>query len=94
MTGQDVTECTGGAQKISENDLANRYRRGAIKYLRYYRIYQRRCNKSKRRPTKRKTKRRTTYNSPEFFKASTPKIYGLLGHSDYDAGFVKSKYNG
>ena len=26
MTGQDVTECTGGAQKISENDLANRYR--------------------------------------------------------------------
>ena len=26
MTGQDVTECTGGAQKISENDLSNRYR--------------------------------------------------------------------
>ena len=25
MTGQDVTECTGGAQKISENDLSNRY---------------------------------------------------------------------
>ena len=24
MTGQDVTECTGGAQKISENDLSNR----------------------------------------------------------------------
>ena len=22
MTGQDVTECTGGAQKISENDLS------------------------------------------------------------------------
>ena len=40
------------------------------------------------------SKRRTTYNSPEFFKASAPKIYGLLGHSDYDAGFVKSKYSG
>ncbi|OUX54521.1 MAG: 3-deoxy-7-phosphoheptulonate synthase class II [Pelagibacteraceae bacterium TMED287] len=26
MTGQDVTECTGGAQKISEQDLSNRYR--------------------------------------------------------------------
>ena len=26
MTGQDVTECTGGAQKISDNDLQNRYR--------------------------------------------------------------------
>jgi 3-deoxy-7-phosphoheptulonate synthase len=26
MTGQDVTECTGGAQKISDEDLANRYR--------------------------------------------------------------------
>ena len=26
MTGQDVTECTGGAQKISDNDLSNRYR--------------------------------------------------------------------
>ena len=26
MTGQDVTECTGGPQKISENDLSNRYR--------------------------------------------------------------------
>ena len=26
MTGQDVTECTGGAQKISDNDLKNRYR--------------------------------------------------------------------
>ena len=26
MTGQDVTECTGGAQKISERDLSNRYR--------------------------------------------------------------------
>ena len=26
MTGQDVTECTGGAQKISEKDLSNRYR--------------------------------------------------------------------
>ena len=26
MTGQDVTECTGGAQKISENELSNRYR--------------------------------------------------------------------
>ncbi len=26
MTGQDVTECTGGAQKISEDDLSNRYR--------------------------------------------------------------------
>ena len=25
MTGQDVTECTGGAQKI-RNDLSNRYR--------------------------------------------------------------------
>ena len=25
MTGQDVTECTGGAQKISEKDLSNRY---------------------------------------------------------------------
>ena len=25
-TGQDVTECTGGAQKISEKDLSNRYR--------------------------------------------------------------------
>ena len=26
MTGQDVTECTGGAQKISENELSSRYR--------------------------------------------------------------------
>ncbi len=26
MTGQDVTECTGGAQKISDKDLSNRYR--------------------------------------------------------------------
>mgnify|MGYP001255015287 FL=1 len=26
MTGQDVTECTGGAQKISDEDLTNRYR--------------------------------------------------------------------
>ena len=26
MTGQDVTECTGGAQKISDEDLSNRYR--------------------------------------------------------------------
>ena len=26
MTGQDVTECTGGAQKISDRDLSNRYR--------------------------------------------------------------------
>ena len=26
MTGQDVTECTGGTQKISEKDLSNRYR--------------------------------------------------------------------
>ena len=26
MTGQDVTECTGGAQKISDSDLTNRYR--------------------------------------------------------------------
>ena len=25
MTGQEVTECTGGAQKISDNDLSNRY---------------------------------------------------------------------
>tara|TARA_B100000700_G_scaffold246195_1_gene275011 strand:- start:3903 stop:5282 length:1380 start_codon:yes stop_codon:yes gene_type:complete len=25
MTGQDVTECTGGAQKISEKDLSSRY---------------------------------------------------------------------
>ena len=25
MTGQDVTECTGGAQKISEKDLSHRY---------------------------------------------------------------------
>ena len=25
MTGQDVTECTGGALKLSEQDLANRY---------------------------------------------------------------------
>ena len=25
MTGQDVTECTGGAQKISDGDLQNRY---------------------------------------------------------------------
>ena len=25
MTGQDVTECTGGAQKISDEDLSNRY---------------------------------------------------------------------
>ena len=24
--GQDVTECTGGAQKISDEDLSNRYR--------------------------------------------------------------------
>ena len=26
MTGQNVTECTGGAQKISDRDLSNRYR--------------------------------------------------------------------
>ncbi len=26
MTGQDVTECTGGAQKISEKELSDRYR--------------------------------------------------------------------
>ena len=26
MTGQDVTECPGGAQKISDEDLTNRYR--------------------------------------------------------------------
>ena len=26
MTGQDVTECTGVAQKISDEDLSNRYR--------------------------------------------------------------------
>ena len=26
MTGQDVTECTGGAQQISDEDLSNRYR--------------------------------------------------------------------
>ena len=26
MTGQDVTECTGGAQKISDDELQNRYR--------------------------------------------------------------------
>ena len=26
MTGQDVTECTGGAQQISDQDLSNRYR--------------------------------------------------------------------
>ena len=25
MTGQDVTECTGGAQKISDQDLSDRY---------------------------------------------------------------------
>jgi 3-deoxy-7-phosphoheptulonate synthase len=25
MTGQDVTECTGGAQKISDKDLSHRY---------------------------------------------------------------------
>jgi len=25
MTGQDVTECTGGAYKISDNDLSERY---------------------------------------------------------------------
>ncbi|MGI9494402.1 MAG: 3-deoxy-7-phosphoheptulonate synthase, partial [Geminicoccaceae bacterium] len=25
MTGQDVTECTGGAQKISDEDLRDRY---------------------------------------------------------------------
>ena len=25
MTGQDVTECTGGAQKISDQDLSARY---------------------------------------------------------------------
>jgi 3-deoxy-7-phosphoheptulonate synthase len=25
MTGQDVTECIGGAQQISEHDLADRY---------------------------------------------------------------------
>ena len=26
MTGEDVTECTGGAYKISEEDLSSRYR--------------------------------------------------------------------
>ena len=26
MTGKNVTECTGGAQKISEKDLSSRYR--------------------------------------------------------------------
>ena len=25
MTGKDVTECTGGAQKISDQDLSHRY---------------------------------------------------------------------
>jgi 3-deoxy-7-phosphoheptulonate synthase len=25
MTGRDVTECTGGAQAISESDLGDRY---------------------------------------------------------------------
>jgi len=25
MTGKDVTECTGGARAISENDLRDRY---------------------------------------------------------------------
>ena len=25
MTGQDVTECTGGARKISDADLSSRY---------------------------------------------------------------------
>ena len=25
MTGQDVTECTGGARKISDTDLSSRY---------------------------------------------------------------------
>jgi 3-deoxy-7-phosphoheptulonate synthase len=25
LTGQNVTECTGGAQKISDNDLSSRY---------------------------------------------------------------------
>ena len=25
MTGQNVTECTGGAQKISDQDLSHRY---------------------------------------------------------------------
>ena len=25
MTGQNVTECTGGAQKISDKDLSHRY---------------------------------------------------------------------
>ena len=25
MTGKDVTECTGGAQKISDQDLSSRY---------------------------------------------------------------------
>ena len=25
MTGQDVTECTGGARQLSEADLATRY---------------------------------------------------------------------
>ena len=25
MTGQDVTECTGGAQAISDTDLSDRY---------------------------------------------------------------------
>ena len=25
MTGQDVTECTGGAKKISDADLSSRY---------------------------------------------------------------------
>ena len=25
MTGQNVTECTGGAQRISEKDLSHRY---------------------------------------------------------------------
>ena len=26
MTGQNVTECTGGIDEISEEDLSNRYR--------------------------------------------------------------------
>jgi 3-deoxy-7-phosphoheptulonate synthase len=26
MTGQNVTECTGGTQKISDQDLSSRYR--------------------------------------------------------------------
>ena len=46
MTSQDVTECTGGAQKISDSDLSNRYRRQYRKVIKIDPQYK--CRQSKK----------------------------------------------